>query len=187
VLQAIRKLIAPVLGAVAVVGGSMWGLVAYDRPAQFVVMHHQAGTAWAKPEQARAWFKSQGYEDVAYNALITPKGEVWPGRGEGFMSAANKGLNAKSVAFCFLGNLDKAPPTDAQLVAAGLWVRAALKRHPGAKLIQHKDVAKLARDPSVATGCPGKEAQRMNAARAVFLIASGHTLQEAKARAAAGR
>lgn len=183
----LRKLLPVVAGAAVAIGGAFFTVKPYDRPADYVVMHHQGGTAWTRPEQARAWFKSQDYDDVAYNAMITPAGHVWPGRDERYNSAANRGLNYRSVAFCLLGNLDREPPTDAQLVAAGLWVRAALKRHPGAKLIQHKDVAKIAGDRNLSTACPGREAIAMNAARAVFLIASGYSLEEAKRRAAVGR
>lgn len=186
-MQKIRKLAAPVLGALAIIGGSLWGVTRYDNAAAYVVGHHQAGAAWTKREQAVAFFKGQGYSDIAYNALITPKGEVWKGRDEAYIGGSNKGLNAKAVSFCWLGNLDKAPPTDAQLVAAGLWIRAALKRHPGAKLIGHGDVSRLVGDRSVATGCPGKESIRTRALRASFLIASGYPLAEAKRLAAAGK
>lgn len=185
-MNRIRTTIAGAVAAAVIIGGTIFGTVRYDRPAEFIVGHHQAGQAWTKREQAVAFFKGQGYADIAYNALITPKGEVWKGRDEAYIGGSNKGLNARAVSFCWLGNLDKTPPTDAQLVAAGLWIRAALKRHPGAKLIGHGDVARVVKDPSVATGCPGKESIRTRALRAAFLIASGFTLTEAKRRAAAG-
>lgn len=191
-LQRIRKVAAGVAAAAVLIGGLWFGAARFDNPATHIVGHHQAGTEWTNPEQAIRWFKSignsgEGRQAIAYTVLITSKGEIWKGRDEEYISAANRGLNTKTVSFCWLGDLDKRPPTDAQLVAAGLWVRTALKRHPGAKLIGHKDVAKVARMPSVATGCPGKEAIRTNALRTVFLIASGYSLQEAKARSAAGR
>ena len=132
------------------------------------------------------WFKSQGYSAVAYTVMITPRGDLWPGRPEEYISGANRGLNAKSVSFCWLGNLDHHPPTDAQLVAAAAWVKAARLRHPGAVLIGHKDVAKVAGDRRLATGCPGKAAIKANSLRAVWLLVCGYPLDEAKRRAAAG-
>ena len=185
-MNIIRKPIVAAIGAVAIIGGALFGTVAYDRPAEYIVGHHQAGTAWTKREQAVSFFKAQGYADIAYNALITPSGEVWKGRDEAYIGGSNKGLNARAVSFCWLGNLDKAEPTDAQIVAAGLWIRSALKRHPGAKLIGHGDVARVVKDPSVATGCPGKAAIKARSLRAAFLIASGYPLAEAKRRAKAG-
>ena len=159
----------------------------FDRPAKYIVGHHQGGTAWTNPSQAKRWFvEGLGYADVAYNVMITPAGAMWQGRGEQYTSAATYGLNGDSVAFCWLGNLDKAWPTDAQLVAAAAWVKAARVRHPGAVLIGHKDVARVARDPSVATGCPGKAAIKANSLRAVWLLVCGYSLPEAKRRAAAG-
>lgn len=162
----------------------------YDQPAQYIVMHHQGGTPFPNRAAALAWFLSIGDADIAYNALITRAGEVWPGRDEKYQSAANLGLNREAVAFCLLGNLDEYAPTDAQLVAGGHWVHDALQRHPGAILIQHRDVAKIVHDPSVATTCAGAYAQgkkgvRPAAGRVIFLLASGYTLQAAKAKALA--
>lgn len=157
----------------------------YDHPAEFVVMHHQGGAAFPDRAAALRWFLSIGDSDIAYNALITPTGAVWNGRDEKYQSAANLGINRRAVAFCLLGNLDEHPATDAQLLAGGLWVRAALKRHPGARLIQHKDAARIAHDPSVATGCPGAYSAKLNTARAIFLIAGGMPVPAAKAKALA--
>jgi hypothetical protein len=184
-MQRLRKLVtAAALAAVAIGGVALQQRQVYDHPAKYIVMHHQAGEAWTRPEQARTWFVDvKGYADVAYNVLITPKGEVWKGRGEEFQSAANLGINRDAVAFCLLGDLDKHPPTDAQLLASGRWVHDALKRHPGAKLIQHRDVARLTGDPSVGTECPGAFSVKTHAARTVFLLASGFPLAEAKRRA----
>lgn len=159
----------------------------FDRPARYIVGHHQGGPAWTVPIQARRWFVDvQGYADVAYNAMITPAGAVWQGRGEQYASAANYGLNNDAVAFCWLGDLNRHPPTDAQLVAAAAWVKGARTRHPGAVLIGHKDVAKIARNGAT-TECPGAAAVRANSLRAVWLMVCGYPLAEAKARAAAGR
>ena len=186
-MQRLRTLVtAAALAVVALGGVALQKRLVYDHPAKYIVMHHQAGEAWTRPEQARVWFVDvQGYADVAYNAMITPAGVVWKGRGEEFQSAANLGINREAVAFCFLGDLDKHAPTDAQLLAAGHWVHDALQRHPGAKLIQHRDVARLVGDPSVGTECPGAYSIKTHAAREVFLLASGFPLAEAKRRALA--
>lgn len=117
--------------------------------------------------------------------------------------------NHKAGAICLMGNFDAKDnpdgsrgmpmrPTDAQLIAAGHVLSGMLKRHPGAKFIQHRDVAKLPLEPglppghlhhkgrvvSVATSCPGSRAVEMHAARIIFLLASGLKLDEARAKAA---
>lgn len=184
-LPSIRKLIAASVAA-ALTFGIAVGSLFYDHPAEVIVGHHQAGPAWKTPAQADAHFDAHGYADVAYNAMITPDGQTWPGRPESAMSAANKGLNAKAVAFCFLGDLDKAPATDPAIRAAGAWLKGARQRHPRATVIVHGDVARLVGDRSVATACPGRYGRL--AVRAAWLYGPcGLPLAEAKRRAAAGK
>jgi hypothetical protein len=212
-MQPIRKLIAVAVATVAVVGvtvtqikpsptpgGTPTAITTtvpttkpttkivhqFDKPVAYIVGHHQGATAWTKPIQARVWFVDvQNYADVAYNAMITPKGETWSGRGEQYASAASYGLNHNSVAFCWLGNKNKDPVTDAQLVAAAVYVKAARVRHPGAKLIGHRDVEKIT-GIKATTECPGNITVKQDSLRAVWLLVCGYSLPEAKRRAAAG-
>jgi hypothetical protein len=185
----LRRLVTVALAtAVSTGAGYLAGQQVYDHPARYIVLHHQGGDEFPDRAAAMRWFLSIGDSDIAYNAMVTRAGAIWPGRDERYQSAANLGLNRDAVAICLLGNLDAYPPTDAQLVAAGRWVHDALKRHPHATLIQHRDVAKIVHDPSVATTCAGAYAQgkkgvRPAAGRVIWLLASGYSLPAAKAKA----
>lgn len=141
----------------------------YDKPAAFGVVHHQAGAAWTLPTQPARFFESVHGYAVAYNWVIARSGALWPGRGEEYNSAANLGLNQRAVAACFAGNLEVEPPTDAQLVTFGKLVAAWRVRHPGIKIIRHRDVAGIARNTAY-TGCPGKWEERLNLVRVVDLL-----------------
>ena len=175
---------------------------------EYLVMHHWGGWSPANREEAAASCRAEGYADIPYHYLIMAEGVVWPGRGEQWESAANLGINHKALAFCLLGNFDAddnpsgarglpIAPTDAQLLAAGQLVKELLSRHPDAKLIQHRDVARLQLESgqpaglltvrgklvSVATACPGSRAVATRAAWVIFLLASGLALEAARARA----
>lgn len=185
-------------------------MIRRTRPIEYIVLHH-----WGPPrvpatrQEALAIVRAEGYDDFPYNWLIAPDGAIWKGRDEKYESAANLGINHKAGAICLMGNFDAKDnpdgsrgmpirPTDAQLIAAGHVLSGMLKRHPGAKFIQHRDVAKLPLEPglppghlhykgrvvSVATSCPGSRTVEMHAARIIFLLASGLKLDEARAKAA---
>jgi hypothetical protein len=210
-LVAIRRLIPVVVGAFAVVGGLVVTrplppppkpapgvqasakpapartILVYNRPARFIVVHHQGAAEFRNLAAAEAWFRSIGHDKdmpSAYSAYVTSRGELWQGRGEAYVSAASRGINSVSVAICLLGNLNERPPTDAQLATGGRWLAGALERHPGAVVIEHGDVARITGKP-VGTSCPGAFAQRLDTARTLVHIARGMSVAAAKARTAA--
>jgi hypothetical protein len=172
-------------------------MAAAKRRIDFVVLHHWGGPPPASREVAHKAFVSRGYSGIAYNAIVTASGDVWVGRPESERSAATYGLNERSVAICLLGNFDRGNeggergrpprPTDAQIGAAGRELLGMLRRYPGAKFIQHRDAARITLNPQIATACPGELAVQDHAARAIFLVASGYRVPEARRRAAAGR
>lgn len=141
-----------------------------------VFLHHWGGTP-GSPALALQAFTSRGYVAIAYNALVTADGQTWPGRPETMQSAATRGFNDRSVAICFLGDLTRAPATDAQLVAGGRWLASALKRYPGARFAEHADAGRLA---GYSTACAGDH----TAAPIVWQQACGYSLPEARRRAA---
>ena len=173
--------------------------------ALWVVLHHWGGHPPESRAAALAIAKREGYSDIPYNWIVTARGEVWKGRPEG-TNAANLGLNANSVSVCLLGNFDEADnpngakglpmfPTDAQMEAAGQLLRDIFKRHPKAKLIQHKDVVRLVprvlwynrnkrRNEwvSTATACPGSRFVKSKLAAVLWQMVCGHSLREARLR-----
>ncbi len=91
-----------------------------------------------------------GWNDIAYNFLISPGGEIWEGRGWGVRSAANGNneANGDSYAVCFLGLFEDAPPTAFAMQALRDFRAAAQTRERRSLSIAgHRDVR--------ATSCPG--------------------------------
>lgn len=161
-------------------------LAGLRRPADYIALHHWGAPPPATVEVARAAFLSRKYADIAYNALFTANGATWAGRPESMASAATFGLNDRSVAGVLLGDFTRRPPPDAMLEAAGHWLVGALRRHPRARFIQHRDAPKVAH-LAYGTACPGEAAVAGRTARIVWLLACGFKLPEARRRAAAGR
>ena len=163
-------------------------------PVRYVCLHHWGGHTPTTREGMLAEARAQGYADIPYHYVILPDGAIITGRPLWAKSAAQLGLNHCAIGVCFAGNFDQADnpggargkpthPTDAQLASAGaLW--AQLKHeHPQAQLIEHRDVARVVRDPSVATACPGSRWEAERCGRVVQLVAGGLSVPDARTRA----
>lgn len=74
---------------------------------------------------------SQGWDDIAYNAVVCPHGYVFEGRGPGHRSAANgtNEANDSSYAVCYLGGQGDLFTVEAQagFVDAARWLGAPLQ------------------------------------------------------------
>lgn len=160
--------------------------MAGPRLIKYLVIHHWGGAAPASLAVAEAHFRSSGYVAPAYNVMWPASGGQWAGRSELMASAATFGLNDVSVAGCLLGDFSRTLPSDAQIAAAGAWVAGAHRRYPSAVLVQHYDAARITGHPEWATACPGDKARASRIARAIWLVACGYSVAEARRRAGAG-
>ena len=110
-----------------------------------IIIHHTAVDTTL--EKLRASVIRRGYSDIPYHFVIMPDGSVHATRPLERMGAHCKGHNADSVGVALMGNLDKVPPTEAQ-VAALTRLLAELRRKWDVPVVAHGDLRP--------TGCPGR-------------------------------
>jgi len=80
-----------------------------------IVVHHTGVDT--SIEKLRASVQRRGYSDIPYHFVITADGAVHATRPLERMGAHCKGHNADSIGIALMGNLDKTPPTEAQIAA----------------------------------------------------------------------
>lgn len=103
--------------------------------------------------------KARGWRDIGYHWFIRRDGTVEEGRPESRVGAHVGGQNTGKIGICCAGGLDRATGpnkgvdnrTPAQIDAQIKLIRECLKRHPGAKVVGHRDLAP--------TQCPGFDVQ----------------------------
>jgi N-acetylmuramoyl-L-alanine amidase len=110
-----------------------------------IIVHHTAVDTTL--ENLRASVQRRGYSDIPYHFVILPDGSVHATRPLERMGAHCKGHNADSVGVALMGNLDKVPPTEAQ-VAALIRLLADLRRKWDVPVLGHGDLRP--------TACPGR-------------------------------
>lgn len=119
----------------------------YEGPKVGELEHHQCAARVRSIERYHR--DSNGWADVAYNALVCQHGHVYEGRGLHTKSAANgyARVNATWYAVCYLGGAGDGitPAGKAGMVEAVRWLRAA--GGAGPRVNGHRD--------HKATACPG--------------------------------
>jgi N-acetylmuramoyl-L-alanine amidase len=110
-----------------------------------IIVHHTGVDA--SLEQLRRSVQRRGYSDIPYHFVILADGSVHATRPLERMGAHCKGHNADSVGVALMGNLDKVPPTEAQ-VAALTRLLAELRSKFPVPVFGHGDLRP--------TACPGK-------------------------------
>jgi N-acetylmuramoyl-L-alanine amidase len=110
-----------------------------------IVIHH-TGVATTL-ENLRASVQRRGYSDIPYHFVVMPDGSVHATRPLERMGAHCKGHNADSIGVALMGNLDRVPPTEAQ-VAALTRLLADLRNKWHVPVFGHGDLRP--------TACPGR-------------------------------
>jgi N-acetyl-anhydromuramyl-L-alanine amidase AmpD len=110
-----------------------------------IIIHHTAVDTTL--EKLRASAIRRGYSDIPYHFVITADGAAHATRPLERMGAHCKGHNADSVGVALMGNLDKEPPTEAQ-VAALMRLLADLRCKWDVPIFGHSELRN--------TACPGK-------------------------------
>jgi N-acetylmuramoyl-L-alanine amidase len=151
--------------AVAIVPRTGWGAKApkctqtLKVPVRYLFIHHTAGNAPTTESGEQSAMRgtqayhqnNKGWCDIAYNFLIMPSGRVYEGRGWNRVNGATKGYNSNSLAFCWAGNYDTSPPSQASIDAGRALVAQAMRDGyltASFTMRGHRDVA--------STACPGR-------------------------------
>jgi hypothetical protein len=127
-----------------------------------IVLHH-SGTARGGAEsfdahhrRERGW-RSLGYHFVIGNGTETPDGAIQAGprwqRQEAGAHAASSEYNQRGIGVCLVGNFETGRPTEAQLEATVLLLRALVRRFGISKerILGHREVRE-----GGSTACPGR-------------------------------
>ena len=110
-----------------------------------IIVHHTAVDA--SIDQLRVSAQRRGYSDIPYHFVITADGALHATRPITRMGAHCKGHNADSIGIALMGNLDRVPPTEAQ-VATLTRLIADLRRKFPVPVMAHGDLRP--------TACPGR-------------------------------
>jgi N-acetylmuramoyl-L-alanine amidase len=110
-----------------------------------IIVHHTGVDTTL--EKLRASVIRRGYSDIPYHFVVMPDGSVHATRPLERMGAHCKGHNADSVGVAVMGNLDRVPPTEAQ-VAALARLLADLRSQFAVPVVGHGDLRP--------TACPGR-------------------------------
>jgi hypothetical protein len=122
----------------------------------YIVVHHTDGPQVQDIQQIWQEHINEGWDGIGYHRVIKGDGTTVQGRPDWTVGAQALGVNYTSVGISLEGNfqgVDK--PTDAQIAALKDNLKDLLGTYKGAKIIGHRDVAKLVNTPSDATLCPG--------------------------------
>lgn len=100
------------------------------------------------------WHRARGFRKIGYHFVIYLDGSVHKGREEWEVGAHVAGRNTGTIGICFIGGTEPGNPdkgvdtrTPAQSAALIKLIRELLVRHPGARVVGHRDLGP--------TQCPG--------------------------------
>jgi len=110
-----------------------------------IVVHHTGVDTTI--DKLRASVQRRGYSDIPYHFVIDTDGTLHATRPITRMGAHCKGHNADSIGIALMGNLDRVPPTEAQ-VATLTRLIADLRRKYPVPIFGHGELRN--------TACPGK-------------------------------
>ncbi len=99
----------------------------------------------------------RGFNDIGYHYVITPRGDVLPGRSEELPGAHARGVNNESLGVCCIGNFDVEDIPTVQFEALAVLVVDLALRYDitPTHIIGHSDVSAFAVE-ATSTVCPGK-------------------------------
>jgi N-acetyl-anhydromuramyl-L-alanine amidase AmpD len=135
-----------------------------DRPWKYIVLHHSAGATGSYDQIDREHRKILGYDGCGYHFVIgngtgSEDGQIevaqrWVNQKHGVhcRNAKNADIDEYGIGICFVGDLDKEPPTARQVAAAKALIGYLSTRYRITR--SHVEThAHLAATPTV---CPGR-------------------------------
>ena len=96
--------------------------------------------------------QDRGWSDIGYNFLVCKHGDIFEGRGWGFVGAHCPGRNSDSLGICFLGNDDPGVADvtpEARRAVKHLIEEFTRRFGPPVEIFPHRKYK--------ATACPGEE------------------------------
>jgi len=160
-----RKVADDIASAAGVARRASWGAARPkkeldpDWDYDTVVVHHSGNSGEKSAKAIQTKHFSTGYDDIAYEYVVTLSGQILEGRHIAFKSAGNSEHNTSKVAVIVAGDFehqvwdDDDDPTQAA-VDAVVKIANVLKAHfPITKLVGHRDLPRAKGD----TECPGAE------------------------------
>ncbi len=164
-----RKVADAIAASAGVVRRSAWGAspprkeLDQDWDYVTVVIHHSGDSGEKSPGGIQQKHFSKGYDDIAYEYVVTLGGTIYEGRHIAFKSAGNSEHNTGKIAIIIAGDFEHQwwdEDDDPTQAAADAVVRlvSALKAHfPLTQLIGHRDLPRAKGD----TECPGEELYKL--------------------------
>lgn len=128
-----------------------------------MTVHHEGWTTvWFSDERTTAariqqirhiHVRDRGWGDIGYHYIIDRAGRVWQGRDLRYQGAHVKANNEHNLGVLVLGNFEKQPIPDAQMLSVqkSLYTLAAYHRVPAQRIYTHREL-----NP---TQCPGRYLQ----------------------------
>ena len=110
-----------------------------------IIVHHTAVDT--SLEKLRASVQRRGYSDIPYHFVICRDGTLHATRPLERMGAHCRGHNADSIGIALMGNLDRVPPTEAQIATLTRLIDDLQRKYP-VPVYGHGDLRP--------TACPGR-------------------------------
>jgi len=110
-----------------------------------IIVHHTAVDT--SLEKLRASVQRRGYSDIPYHYIVDTDGTLHATRPLERMGAHCRGHNADSIGIALMGNLDRDPPTEAQIATLTRLIASLRKKYP-VPVLGHGDLRP--------TACPGR-------------------------------
>jgi len=110
-----------------------------------IIIHHTGVDT--SLEKLRASVQRRGYSDIPYHFVIDTDGTLHATRPLTRMGAHCRGHNADSIGIALMGNLDRDPPTEAQIATLTRLIADLRKKYP-VPIYGHGDLRP--------TACPGR-------------------------------
>ncbi len=126
------------------------------RKIEHIIVHNN-GVAGRTIDNIRRSHKARGFSDIGYHYVIHENGTIHRGRPESKSGAHAKGLNARSIGVCLIGNGNKADFNTDQYLALSVKLRELLVAYPAAVVIGHREINQfLPKRLHTRKSCPGK-------------------------------
>ena len=94
------------------------------------------------------WHRERGWDGIGYHWVIRRNGYLERGRPESKQGAHVRGHNRNSIGVCLVGGKDGFNFTRGQMASLDRLCTDLLDRHPGAKILGHRDLDGSKRCPS---------------------------------------
>jgi len=122
----------------------------FSKPPTRIVLHHSGASADQTVEQIHNYhINHNGWIGIGYNFLVDKNGNVYAGRGIGYVGAHCKGYNETSIGICAIGNMENDEMPAAQKAGIIKLVKGIKSYYLSITTINgHRELA--------ATDCPGK-------------------------------